>query len=74
MRIESAGDYDTAAFAKAHVFKLRETFCIGYVMQPNGGKLAAVWLAKNGSRLGGPAHEDLIRFVRKTAARPDQKK
>jgi len=74
MRIESAGDYDTAAFARAHVFKLRETFCIGYVIQAGDKKLAAVWLAKDGSRLGGPAHEDLVRFVRKTAARPEQKK
>jgi hypothetical protein len=61
--------YDTQAFATAHVLKLRETFCIGYLTSPNGVKAAAVWLLKDGSRVGGPAHEDLVRLVRATAPR-----
>jgi hypothetical protein len=64
MLIEDTGVYNTRNFASAEVLALRGPNCIGYVVQPSGAKAAAVWLVKNGTRIGGPIHEDLILFMR----------
>jgi hypothetical protein len=64
MLIEDTGVYNTRNFASAEVFALRGPNCIGYVVQSSGAKAAAVWLVKNGTRIGGPIHEDLILFMR----------
>ena len=69
MLIENTGAYNTRNFASAEVFALRGPNCIGYVVQPGGAKSAAVWLVKNGTRIGGPIHEDLILFMRRAAPR-----
>jgi hypothetical protein len=73
MLIDCIGDYGTNGYESAHVFGLRGVNCIGYIVQPDGGKLAAVWHSKDGTRINGPADENLVRFVRpakpKTKAR-----
>ncbi len=73
MLIDCIGDYGTNGYESAHVFGLRGVNCIGYIIQPDGGKLAAVWHSKDGTRINGPADENLVRFVRpakpKTKAR-----
>jgi hypothetical protein len=69
MLIEDTGIYNTRNFASAEVFALRGPICLGYVVQPSGAKVAAVWLAKNGTRIGGPIHEDLILFMRRGVPR-----
>ena len=69
MLIEDTGIYNTRNFAAAEVFALRGPNCIGYVVQPGGARVAAVWLVKNGTRIGGPIHEDLILFMRRGSPR-----
>ena len=54
MLIDRTGAYGTNGYAKARVFGLRETNCIGYIMQPDGSKKAAVWHSKDGTRINGP--------------------
>ena len=41
-----------------------EQIVSGYIIQPDGGKMAAVWHSKDGTRIKGPADENLVRFVR----------
>jgi hypothetical protein len=64
MLIDRTGAYGTNGYARARVFGLRETNCIGYIMQPDGSKKAAVWHSKDGTRINGPVDENLARFVR----------
>ena len=64
MFIDRIGDYGTNGYESAHVFGLRGANCIGYIVQPNGAKTAAVWHSKDGTRINGPADENLARFVR----------
>ena len=52
--------YRTNGFESAHVFGLRGANCIGYIIQPDGGKIAAVWHSKDGTRINGPADENLV--------------
>jgi hypothetical protein len=61
MLIDRIGDYSTNGYVAAHVFGLRGVNCIGYVVQPDGSKKAAVWHSKDGTRINGPANENLIR-------------
>jgi hypothetical protein len=46
MLIDRIGDYGTNGFESAHIFGLRGANCIGYIIQPDGGKIAAVWHSK----------------------------
>jgi hypothetical protein len=64
MLIDRIGDYSTNGYEAAHVFGLRGVNCIGYIVQPDGGKMAAVWHSKDGTRINGPADENLARFGR----------
>ena len=64
MLIDRIGDYSTNGYEAAHVFGLRGVNCIGYIVQPDGGKIAAVWHSNNGTRINGPADENLVRFGR----------
>ena len=64
MLIDRTGDYRSNGFESAHVFGLRGANCIGYIIQPDGGKMAAVWHSKDGTRINGPADENLVRFGR----------
>jgi hypothetical protein len=64
MLIDRIGDYGTNGYESAHVFGLRGANCIGYIIQPDGGKMAAVWHSSDGTRINGPADENLVRFVR----------
>ncbi len=63
MLIDRIGDYSTNGYEAAHVFGLRGVNCIGYIVQPDGGKTAAVWHSKDGTRINGPADENLVCFV-----------
>ena len=63
MLIDRTGDYGTNGYESAHVFGLRGANCIGYIVQPDGAKIAAVWHSKDGTRINGPADENLARFV-----------
>jgi len=63
MLIDRVGSYSTNAYDTAHVFGLRGVNCFGYIVLPDGGKMAAVWLSKDGTRINGPANESLARFV-----------
>ncbi len=69
MLIDRIGDYRTNGFESAHVFGLRGANCIGYIIQPDGGKIAAVWHSRDGTRINGPADENLVRFVRSAPAK-----
>ena len=64
MLIDRTGDYRSNGFESAHAFGLRGANCIGYIIQPDGGKMAAVWHSKDGTRINGPADENLVRFGR----------
>jgi hypothetical protein len=69
MLIENTGIYNTRNFASAEVFALRGPNCIGYVIRPDGTKVPKVWLTRDGTKIGGPFHEDLILFIRRVASR-----
>lgn len=62
MLIDRIGDYSTNGYEAAHVFGLRGVNCIGYIVQPDGGKRAAVWHSKDGTRINGPVDENLARL------------
>jgi hypothetical protein len=74
MFIDRIGDYSTNGYEAAHVFGLRGVNCIGYIVQPDGGKMAAVWNSNDGTRINGPADENLVRFGHppKAQGRKDQ--
>jgi hypothetical protein len=63
MLIDRIGDYGTNGFGNARVFGLRGVNCIGYIVQPDGSKRAAVWHSKDGTRINGPVDENLLRFA-----------
>jgi hypothetical protein len=63
MLIDRVGNYSTNGFESAHVFGLRGANCIGYVIHTDGNKKAAVWHSKDGTRINGPADENLVLFV-----------
>jgi hypothetical protein len=48
MFIDRTGDHSTNGYEVAHVFGLRGVNCIGYIVQPDGGKMAAVWHSNDG--------------------------
>ena len=60
--IDRVGDYSTNGYEAAHVFGLRGDNCIGYVTHADGNKVAAVWRSKDGTRINGPANENLARL------------
>jgi hypothetical protein len=62
MLIDRIGDYSTNGYEAAHVFGLRGDNCIGYIIQADGNKIAAVWHSKDGTRINGPVDENLARF------------
>ena len=63
MRIESIGMYSARGRASAEVFAIRGNYCLGYVVKPLEIKKAAVWNVKDGTRVNGPAEEDLLDFI-----------
>lgn len=63
MRIESVGMYRARGYASAEVFAIRGNYCLGYVVHPLELKKAAVWRVKDGTRVNGPADEDLLELI-----------
>jgi hypothetical protein len=63
MLIDRLGEYATNGYQSAHVLGLRGVNCIGYIIQPEGNKIAAVWHSADGTRIKGPVDENLSRFV-----------
>jgi len=61
MLIDRIGDYSTNGNEAAHLFGLRGVNCFGYVIHADGNKIAAVWHSKDGTRISGPADENLVR-------------
>jgi hypothetical protein len=63
MQIESVGMYRARGYPSAEVFAIRGNYCLGYVVHPFELKKAAVWRVKDGTRVNGPAEEDLLELI-----------
>jgi len=70
LHILCTGVYRTNGQDTAQVFAIRGANCIGYIVQPDETKKAAVWHVNDGTKVDGPSDENLFVFLWKTKPRP----